>query len=187
MIITSVTLLPLFLDPHITRLDVAILLSILLLLIGIIIWPFIGIRYVLTNDYLYVKGGPFRSKIPYGDITKITSTNDMLTGYRIMSSKDGVEIYYKKGMLGSVKISPCKKETFLHELHKRCPPSFIILAVAKLLHRYPLMELDVALLAYDNLHIQGDAWITFPSQIPPSFIVTFPHFVSIVCIFLSIR
>ncbi|MBD3107568.1 PH domain-containing protein [Bacillus sp. AGMB 02131] len=39
-------------------------------------------------------------------ITKASSTKDIFFGYRILSSKQGIEIFYKSATLGSVMISP---------------------------------------------------------------------------------
>lgn len=40
-------------------------------------------------------------------------------GYRVLSSRDAIELHYKTGLLGSVKISPEQKELFIEELQKR--------------------------------------------------------------------
>ncbi|WP_242020878.1 PH domain-containing protein [Cytobacillus oceanisediminis] len=45
----------------------------------------------------------------------------MYTGYRILSSKDAIEFFYKKALLRSVKVSPENKELFISEIKKRCP------------------------------------------------------------------
>lgn len=74
---------------------------------------------------MFVKGGPFKSKICYEDITKVTvtyfSVGDVLAGYRVMSSRDGIEIAYKSGMMGHIRISPDSKEQFVNELKKHAP------------------------------------------------------------------
>ncbi|WP_301722872.1 PH domain-containing protein [Planococcus shixiaomingii] len=88
---------------------------------GVILWMTFSIQYVFYQDYLFVKGGPFRSRIPYEQITKVSPTTDIFTGYRILSSRDGVEIFYKTAILGSVKISPENKKEFISEVKKRCP------------------------------------------------------------------
>lgn len=87
----------------------------------LIIWSWRDIEYVCTEDHLLVRGGPFRSRIPYSEITRIFETGNIFSGYRILSSRDALEIQYKTGWLGSVTISPENKETFIEEMHKRCP------------------------------------------------------------------
>ena len=83
----------------------------------------LSIRYEMLDDYLLVKGGPFRSKIRYEDITKVEagqfSVADTLVGYRVMSARDGVEIHYKTAIMGSIRISPNNKEKFIKELKTR--------------------------------------------------------------------
>ncbi len=54
-------------------------------------------------------------------MTRISTTNDIFTGYRLLSSKNGIEIFYKSASLGSVKISPKDVELFISELKQRCP------------------------------------------------------------------
>lgn len=82
-------------------------------------WITFGIKYVFTDEYLLVKGGPFHSKIRYENITKVAKTNDIFTGFRLLTSKPAIEIFYMTASLGSVKISPQNAELFLIELENR--------------------------------------------------------------------
>jgi hypothetical protein len=91
------------------------------LTIGSIAWSVLSIKYVLTMDYLYVQGGLFRSRIPYGDIVRVASTRNVWAGYRLTTAFDAIEIFYRRAMLGSVKITPRDPERFIAELKKRCP------------------------------------------------------------------
>jgi len=116
----AVTILPLIFDDEATTTDAYILLTIFFLSSGFLLWCSFSITYTFYEDYLFVKGGPFRSKIPYSHITKISKTDNILIGYRILSSKDCYEIFYTSGALGSVKISPKDPERFVSELKKRC-------------------------------------------------------------------
>ncbi|WP_329762748.1 PH domain-containing protein [Bacillus nitratireducens] len=115
------TLLPLFFDDEATTTDLYILLSIFFVSSGFLLWSSFSITYTFYENHLFVKGGPFRSKIPYSHITKISKTDNILIGYRILSSKDCYEIFYTSGALGSVKISPKDPEKFISELQKKCP------------------------------------------------------------------
>ncbi|WP_242236141.1 PH domain-containing protein [Bacillus cereus group sp. BfR-BA-01316] len=114
----AATILPLLFDDEATTTDVYILLSIFFVSSGFLLWS--SITYTFYEDHLFVKGGPFRSKIPYGHITKISKTDDILIGYRILSSKDCYKIFYTSGTFESVKISPKDSERFVSELKKRC-------------------------------------------------------------------
>lgn len=58
------------------------------------------------KDHLFVKGGPFKSRIQYQTITKVTHGTNMFVEYRILSARNGIEIHYKTGLWGSVQISP---------------------------------------------------------------------------------
>lgn len=121
----AVTLLPLLFDQEAPMDAVIILSAVFLSSVGFVLWIVFSIKYVFYNDYLLVKGGPFKSKIPYQTITKVSPTQDIVTGYRILSSKEGLEIFYKSAKLGSVKISPHNRSKFISELKKRCPNALI--------------------------------------------------------------
>jgi len=98
-----------------------IVAPLLALSFGFIAWNVLSIKYVLTMDYLYVQGGPFRSRIPYGDITRVAPTRNVWVGYRLTTAFEAIEIFYRKSLLGSVKITPRDPERFIAELQKRCP------------------------------------------------------------------
>ncbi|WP_077309295.1 PH domain-containing protein [Terribacillus halophilus] len=100
---------------------VLILISSFFLMVGLIVWPAFSAKYVFCENELIVKGGPFRSRIPYKEITRVDPTKDIFTGYRVLSSRDALEICYKTGISGSVKIAPELKREFISELKKRCP------------------------------------------------------------------
>jgi len=91
------------------------------LAIGFIAWNMLSIKYVLNMDELYVQGGPFRSRIPYGNIVRVAPTRNVWSGYRLTTAFDAIEIFYRKARLGSVKITPQDPERFIAELKKRCP------------------------------------------------------------------
>jgi hypothetical protein len=93
-----------------------IMTAMFLIITGMLLWIFIDIQYTFYDDYLYVKGGPFRSKIRYEDITKVNKTSNILVGYRILSSKDALEVHYKHSLMGSIIISPDNQEQFLKVL-----------------------------------------------------------------------
>lgn len=91
-----------------------------LVMVVFILWTVLSIEYRFYDDYLFVKGGPFRSRVVYEDISKVSPTTEVLGGYGILSARNSIEIFYSKSMLGSVKISPHEQEDFLLELEKRC-------------------------------------------------------------------
>lgn len=120
LIIAASTFWPLFLEGGS---DVSIILlwtSIFIIVIGFLLWTTFSIQYIFYQDYLFLQGGPFRSRIPYEDITKVSPTTAIFTGYRILSSRNGIEIFYKNSAMGSVKISPKDKKGFTSELKRRC-------------------------------------------------------------------
>jgi hypothetical protein len=82
-------------------------------------WLAIGISYEIKEDVLLVKGGMLRSKIRFEEITRITYHPNIWLGYRLISSRDAIEIHYRTGVLGSVVISPADQERFIEELIRR--------------------------------------------------------------------
>ncbi|TPE65936.1 hypothetical protein AMD02_019835 [Halalkalibacterium halodurans] len=97
------------------------MLTIFIISAGLIWWYATSIKYVFYKDYLVVKGGPFKSKIPYQSITRVSPTTEKFTGYRISSSDKGLELFYKSETYGSIKILPEDKMKFITDLKKRCP------------------------------------------------------------------
>ncbi|QFF99126.1 hypothetical protein PB01_09955 [Psychrobacillus glaciei] len=94
--------------------------GIFIISLGFILWYGASIKYVFCKDYLLIKGGPFRRKIPYQNITKVSPKTDGFTGYRISSFDKGLELFLKSANLGSIKILPMDKMEFITELRKRC-------------------------------------------------------------------
>lgn len=120
LIIGLVSFLPLLLE-DVPFLAILICASIFLLVASPILWMTFSVEYVFLDDYLLIKGGPFRNRIPYKSITRITSTDKVLSGHRILSSRDALEIFNQYTFFGSIKISPQYKKDFLGEIKKRCP------------------------------------------------------------------
>ncbi|WP_062106478.1 PH domain-containing protein [Bacillus niameyensis] len=98
-----------------------ILTTIFLIVISFLLWTSFSVKYIFYQDYLYIKGGPFRSRIPYEHITKVLPTTAIFTGHRILSSRDAIEIFNNTTFMGSIKVSPRDKSKFISELKKRCP------------------------------------------------------------------
>ncbi|MBT2642852.1 PH domain-containing protein [Bacillus sp. ISL-41] len=125
LVIALASFFPLFVEGG-TQLPVVLILSsTFLIVVCFILWTAFSVKYIFYSDYLLIKGGPFRSKILYENITKVTPSTDIFTGYRILSSRDALEIFNKTTVFGSVKISPKAKREFIAELRKRCPNATI--------------------------------------------------------------
>ncbi|MFD1019587.1 PH domain-containing protein [Thalassobacillus hwangdonensis] len=116
----AVSFLPVMIEDDPSLSTVAGMTFTFVLLATFVVWWGFSVKYVLHEDYLFVRGGPFRSRIPYQDITLVSSSSDIFTGYRVLSARDGIEIFYKQGLWGSVKISPKNQQAFINELKQRC-------------------------------------------------------------------
>lgn len=98
-----------------------IMVALFVVCASFLLWITIDIHYTFYDDYLFVKGGPFRSEIKYKDMTKVNKSSNILVGYRILSSKDALEIHYKSALMGSIIISPDNQENFLKVLFEKAP------------------------------------------------------------------
>ncbi|MFD1413706.1 PH domain-containing protein [Oceanobacillus jeddahense] len=121
LLIGAITLLPPLIDKEASIAIVMIMTAMFIILAGLLLWMSFSIKYIFYENYLLVKGGPFKSKIAYQSIRKISPTKDIFTGYRILSARNGLELFYDSAILGSVKISPKNRKEFITELKKRCP------------------------------------------------------------------
>ena len=120
LIIAMVAFFPLFIE-DVPFAAVLILTFIFIIMVSFIVWITFSVKYIFYQDHLLIKGGPFRSRVPYENITKVSPTTAIFTGHTILSSRDGLEIFNKTTFSGSVKISPRDKSEFINELKKRCP------------------------------------------------------------------
>ncbi|MFP7493953.1 PH domain-containing protein [Terribacillus saccharophilus] len=120
LILWLATSWPLFFFHDIKLYEFLQLISIFLLGTGFTLWSAYSIEYIFNQDHLMVKCGPFKSRIPYANMTRVTLTKDIFTGYRVLSSRNAIEIHYKISFWGSVKISPECNDSFLSELETRC-------------------------------------------------------------------
>ncbi|WP_157729364.1 PH domain-containing protein [Tumebacillus algifaecis] len=89
----------------------------ILALAGVLnVWLWVGTYYEFREHELFVKGGPFRWKIPYDQIKTVQKTRSLVSGPAL--SLDRIEIIYK---MGACLISPVRETEFLEELQKRNP------------------------------------------------------------------
>ena len=122
LVIASGSLFPLFIEEvrnNVTA--VIVLISTFLLVISFLLWANFSATYIFEKDYLVIKSGPFRYRIPYKNITKVSPTTAIFSGHKALSSRDALEIFNKTTFYGSIKISPKRKKEFMTELIKRCP------------------------------------------------------------------
>lgn len=112
---------PFFLDNPVPLSAAVIIFVIIIPIILLLILMTFNTRYTFHDDYLHAKSVIFGSKIPYRDIFKVHPTSNFISGYRMMTSKDGIEIHSRSIAFGSLRISPENKSLFIEELKKRAP------------------------------------------------------------------
>lgn len=120
-VIALAGVLPFLLGEILSFSTIILLLIVIIPTILLLILITFNTRYIFYDDYLQAKSVFFGSKIPYRDIYKVHPTGNFISGYRIMTSKDGIEIHSRSIGFGSVKISPENKDLFTEELKKRAP------------------------------------------------------------------
>lgn len=120
-VIAAAGLFPFFLNDPVP-LSAAILIFVIIIpAIMLLILMTFNTRYTFHDDYLHAKSILFSSRIPYRDIFKVHPTSNFISGYRMMTSKDGIEIHSRSIAFGSLRISPVNKSLFIEELKKRVP------------------------------------------------------------------
>lgn len=94
-----------------------VLLAVPTLAIGVAlpIWTLLGTRYVLADDFLRIRCGPFRWRIALAEITAMTRTRSPLASPAL--SLQRLRIDY--GRSGKVMISPMDCAAFVRALEMR--------------------------------------------------------------------
>lgn len=101
---------------------ILLLIVVLFLVAGGFVWWYgTSIQCIFYKEYLLIKGGPFKRRVPYHTITKVAPTTDKFTGYRITPSDIGLELCVESTSFGRIKILTENKLGFIEELKKRCP------------------------------------------------------------------
>lgn len=89
------------------------------LLLGmLILWIYNSTFYILSEDFLILRCGPLKVKIPYENIDYIQFTKDLISS--IALSTDKLKIKTKDKWFNIVYISPLNKEEFVKKLSKKC-------------------------------------------------------------------
>lgn len=91
--------------------------AIFIISVGFLLWYATSIKFVLNEEHLLVRGGPFNQ-----NIIRVVPTTDRFTGYQISSSDKGLELLYKTTKTSrTIKVLPKDKMKFIAELRRRCP------------------------------------------------------------------
>lgn len=104
-------------EPGHKHLPVAILC---LVFSGASVFLMYPVRYTLAERELVVRGGPFRWRVAYENIEKVTPTRNPLAAPAWSLSRLRVDHRYR-GRTVFLLISPERQEEFLRELAGRCP------------------------------------------------------------------
>src|SRR5690625_1718167 len=76
LIIGAGSFFPLFIEEVRNELAAVLILTLIfLILISFILWTGFSVKYIFYQDHLFIKGGPFRSRIPYENIKNVLPTD----------------------------------------------------------------------------------------------------------------
>lgn len=92
-------------------------LGILLASTAFVVWLFLRTEYLLGEEELLVRSGPFRWRIPVAEIREVAPTHNPLSSPAL--SLDRLEIRYGNGRC--LLISPEDKERFFRSLARQAP------------------------------------------------------------------
>ncbi|MHB8838813.1 MAG: PH domain-containing protein [Gemmatimonadaceae bacterium] len=101
--------------------DVLLVTPLVALVTVVVVWAFLSTFYVLTEDALLVRSGPFRWNIPYSSIRSVSPSRALLSGPAL--SLDRLEVVY--GGYDVLYVSPERSKEFLTALHLRSPQARI--------------------------------------------------------------
>ncbi|QOR64578.1 PH domain-containing protein [Cytobacillus suaedae] len=82
-----------------------------------IMWMWFTTYYVLTDDSLIIRYGPFKKAVPFDSITSVKKTSNPFSSPALSMKR--LEILY--GKYDIVLISPENRDTFMELLRERCP------------------------------------------------------------------
>ncbi|WP_180994200.1 PH domain-containing protein [Bacillus sp. Marseille-P3661] len=87
-----------------------------------ILWLWFTTYYIIDEDNLVIKYGPFKKTVPLKSIKSVRKTMNPLSSPALSLKR--LEIVY--GQFNSVLISPLDRERFMDILSKRCPHAIFI-------------------------------------------------------------
>jgi len=89
-------------------------------MVGLIVWILIGSYYILKEDLIYMRLGPFFWRIKYDNIKSLRLTTNWLSSMALSIYRIEIIEHNKGYFRGTTMISPVDREAFLEELKRRC-------------------------------------------------------------------
>src|SRR5690606_5415472 len=101
--------------------EVLIYLGIIVLIIGLFLWIFLGTYYTIKNGYLYHRSGPFFGKMKISSIVKIKYHSGWYVPvlYRPATDTKGIIITYNK--FDDIYFSPKNRDELVEDLLRLHP------------------------------------------------------------------
>lgn len=94
------------------------------LVIGLLLWIYLGTYYEIPNDVLKYRSGPMRGSIAISRISKVTKGRTLWVGTKPALARKGLIISYER--FNEIYISPEQEELFLEMLLEQNPSIKII-------------------------------------------------------------
>lgn len=85
--------------------------------VGLLIWLWFGTNYRVENEYIEIKHGPFREKLPIQDINHISKKKSVLTTPALAIDR----VLLKYGTYGEIMVSPKNEKEFIDLLLNKNP------------------------------------------------------------------
>ena len=92
-----------------------------LAVIALLAWIIYGTYYVMEEQILVCRSGPFTERIPYERIKSITSCTNLFSSMATTRKRLEIRQHDKSFVTGTTYISPCNQSTFFDELLAKCP------------------------------------------------------------------
>lgn len=86
-----------------------------------LLWILLSNTYIFHENYLLIKSGPFRTRIPYKEITRVAPERSLSIKFEITSSRDTLQLFNTISAFKHARISPINKQEFIRELKNRNP------------------------------------------------------------------
>jgi hypothetical protein len=91
-----------------------------LCVIFILVWIYFGTYYELREDHLLCRSGPFRERIPYGNIRSVKPSRNLFSSMALSSQRIEIKQRGRGFFTGTTYISPVDRERFIELLKSRC-------------------------------------------------------------------
>lgn len=92
-----------------------------LIVYAFVAWLWFGTYYTIDHDALNVKTGPFKRRIKFSEITRITETKSLWQGAIFTAALSLHRVHIRYARYNAIDVSPEDQGRFIDMLAARCP------------------------------------------------------------------